>query len=228
MRYLAMLFCLLTLSGCMKDNAKPFDVKNLAKSDIDMVTDLHLKEWRKLAKQLTIKLYKRNPKELKKVAGMTIHRRIEMLFPDNRLKTGFAELGNKDGSDAIPLAFSEDFKGDRVFALMAGVAGMLDASYNGKKEIFLLDELDQQKLYNSARNLESVAWHLNNRRDSSGNLFLLSNGVAKNGAANFSYERIFGKLISMQDMMAQVISDSTNRTINRVVHSAAKMTFLPI
>lgn len=228
MRLLLLSMVLIFTAGCMDKNAKPFDVKNLAKSDIDMVADINLKTLRKLSRDLTIKLYKRNPKELQKVPGMTIEKRLEQLFPITRLADGFPELGQTDGADAVPLAFSDNYRGDRVFALMAGVTGMLDKAYNGKKEIFILDELDQQKLYNSARNLESVAWHLNNRKDPQGNLYILSNGISEEGVTNYSYERILGKLIGTQDLMADVIADKTNRTINRVVHGAASMTFFPI
>ncbi|MGB0205508.1 MAG: hypothetical protein ACPF9K_10730 [Neptuniibacter sp.] len=228
MRTLLLLLILSVVSGCTGDNAKPFSVKNLAKSDIDMVTDVNIKEWKRLARELTIKLYKRNPRELKKVEGMTLDRRLDMLFPVTRLPNGFKELGYKDGVDVAPLAFSDEYKGDRVFAYMAAITGMLHTAYNGKEEIFILDDLSHQKLYNAARNLESFAWHLNNRRDSQGNLYLLSNGIADNGTPNYSYERILGKLISLQDVMATVIADSTNRTINRVVQGAASMTFFPI
>lgn len=226
---LILFFTLLVLfSGCTDKNAKPFQIKNLAKSDIDMVADINLKTWRKLTRELTVKLYKRNPKELKKKPGMTISRRLDQLHPPQRLAGGFPELNNLDGVEALPLAFSEQFEGDRVFALMAGITGMLDRAYNGKKEIFILDELDQQKLYNSARNLESFAWHLNNRKRPNGELYLLSNGISTTGITNYSFERILGKLIGMQDLMANVIADKNNRTINRVVHGAASMTFLPI
>ena len=228
MRGLLLIFIFLTLSGCLGQNAKPFDVKNLAKSDIDMVTDVNIREWNRLAKELTIKLYKRNPKELQKVSGMTLDKRLAQLFPEKRSAIGFAELENKNGVDAAPLAFSETYQGDRVFALMVGITGMLNASYGGKQEIFLLDEVDHQKLYNSARNLESLAWQLNNRKDSNGQLFLLSNGITADGITNYSYERILSKLIAMQDIMATIISDQSNRTINRVVHGAASMTLIPI
>lgn len=228
MRFILIFAVLILSTGCMDKNAKPFDMKNLAKSDIDMVSDVNLKEWRKLTRELTIKLYKRNPKELQKTPDMTVEKRLDQLFPAQRLATGFAELNNLDGTAAVPLAFSETFHGDRVFALMAGITGMLDAAYDGKKEIFFLDDLNQQKLYNSARNLESVAWHLNNRKDSQGQLYILSNGISEEGISNYSYERILGKLIGIQDLMARIISDKTNRTINRVVQGAASMTFLPI
>jgi len=228
MRILSVLLLIFIVSGCSGNNDKPFSMKNLAKSDIDMVTDVNIKAWKRLARELTIKLYKRNPKELKKVPGMTLERRLDMLFPPKRLPNGFKELGYKDGIAVAPIAFADDYHGDRVFAYMAGITGMLHSAYNGKEEMFLLDELSHQKLYNAARNLESFAWHLNNRHDPQGNLYLLSNGIAPDGTPNFSYERILGKLIILQDVMATVIADSTNRTINRVVQGAASMTFFPI
>ena len=228
MRFILVIASFVLLTGCLDKNAKPFEVKNLAKSDIDMVADVNIREWRQLARELTIKLYKRNPKELQKVSGMTVNTRLDQLFPAERLPNGFAELGYSDGIDAVPLAFSDEYQGDRVFALMAGITGMLDAAYDGKKEVFFLDDLDQQKLYNAARNLESIAWHLNNRKDSEGQLYILSNGISPDGISNYSYERILGKLIGIQDLMADIISDKTSRTINRVVQGAASMTFLPI
>ncbi len=110
---------------------------------------------------------------------------------------------------------------------MVGIRSMQHASYGQKTEFFLLDELDQQKLYNSARNLEVVAWRLNNHRQQDGSLFLLSNG-SHNGIANLSFERLFGKMISLQDMMAKVVSGKTDRAINTVIHGVASSTLLPI
>ena len=45
---------------------------------------------------------------------------------------------------------------------------------------------------------------------------------------NLSFERLFGKMIALQDMMAEITANSGNRTINRVVQGAATMIFLPI
>ncbi|MFT5722873.1 MAG: hypothetical protein ACI9W6_003212, partial [Motiliproteus sp.] len=60
-----LLLILLLLAGCS------FNVKNLAKSDIDMVVDQHILELNTLTTQLLIKLYKRNPKQLAKAPEMT-------------------------------------------------------------------------------------------------------------------------------------------------------------
>ncbi len=228
MRFIMTVLLIFTLTACAGKDNRPFDIKNLAKSDIDLVTDIHIEQIRKLTRRLIIKLYKRNPRELKKNSGMTIDARLSQLMTVDRPKHGFQELGNMDGVEALPLAFSKEFEGDRVFALMAGITGMLSASYNNQLEFYILDEISQQKLYNSARNLETITWQLNNRRYDSGELLLLTNGIDANGVPNYSYERVLGQMILVQDMMAILVSDSTNRTINKVVQSVASMTFIPI
>ncbi|WP_432696610.1 hypothetical protein ACQUQP_19045 [Marinobacterium sp. YM272] len=220
---------LLILQGCATgEKAKPFQFKSLAKSDIDMVADLHIHAVNERVRELTIKLYKRNPRELKKgPPGITVSRRLQLLLDSPRL-INHPELGGKYGIDAIPLVFDPEFRGDRVFALMVGISGMLHASYSYRDEFYLLNEIDQQKLFNSARNLEAIDWRLNNRRQPDGRLFLLTNGIAANGVPNYSFERIFAQLIGYQDMMARIVSDKTNRAIKSVVVGFASTTLLPI
>ncbi len=213
----------LVLSGCMNSGKpRPFQIKNLAKSEIDMVTDLHIETVNQLARELTIKLYKRNPRELAKVPGMTVERRLELLLGSPR-PIRHAELNNLYAENAVPLAFDPGYRGDRVFALMIGITGMLHASYSYRDEFYMLNEIDQQKLYNSARNLEAIAWRLNTYRQPDGTPFLLTNSPS-----NLSFERLIGKMIAHQDMMARIVSDSTNRAINTVVHGIASTTLLPI
>lgn len=220
---LVILLATLLLGGCaVSGEERPFQLKNLGKSEIDMVADLHIETVNALARELTIKLYKRNPRELAKVPGMTVERRLELLLNSPRLIT-HPELNNLYAEKAVPLAFDPDFNGDRVFALMVGITGMLHASYSYRDEFYMLNEMDQQKLYNCARNLETVAWRLNTYRQPDGEPFIYANSPT-----NFSYERLISKLIAHQDMMAQIVSDSTNRTINTVVHGIASTTFLPI
>lgn len=222
-RVFGVVLTVMLLSGCATSgNERPFQLKNLIKSEIDMVADLHIEAVNNLARELTIKLYKRNPRELAKVPGMTVEKRLELLLGSPRLIT-HAELNNLYAEKAIPLAFDPDFQGDRVFALMVGITGMLHASYNYRDEFYMLNEMDQQKLYNCARNLEAVAWRLNTYRQENGEPFIYANSPT-----NLSYERILAKLIAHQDMMARIVSDSTNRAINTVVHGIASTTLLPI
>lgn len=235
MRLLGLL-CLLfiTLSGCTTQSTKGLSLKNLAKSDIDMVADLHRAELARLTRELTVKLYKRNPKELAKTKSASISTRLFQLSKPTSVVDGkaqprlFKETQNLDGIKATQLAMAPDFTGDRVFALMVGLTGMLNRAYNDRQEFFFTDELKQQKLYNSARNLEMLSWQIRHKTDNSGHLLLLSNGITASGIENFSFERIFGKMVALQDMMAEIIAGGSNRAINRVIHGAASMTLIPI
>ncbi len=218
-----MLCILMVCWGCAEQK---FNIKNIAKTDIDMVTDMHFKEMNSSLKTLTLKLYKRNPRELKKKPGQSIEQRMAQIFdPSNSLV--FEELDKQQDIDAILLCFDPEYRGDRVFALMAGLTGMIRSSYNDRNEFYMFDFLDPQKLYNSARNIEILVWRLSNKKNKSGELFLLTNGL-ENETVNLSFERLFGKIISIQDMLTNIIGDMTNRTITRVVKTVATATFIPI
>lgn len=224
---LATLLLSLLLAGCAPLANKELRIQNLAKSEVDMIIDQHITVGRELARELAIKLYKRNPRELAKAApGTTIEMRLQQLLGKPR-PIRHPELNNLYALDALPLAFDENFKGDRVFALMIAVTGMLHSSYNYRDEYFMLDEIDQQKLYNSARNLEKIAWLMHNQRYSNGQKMILSDSISED-LVNLSYERIFGKLIATQDMMAEIVATSTDRSINRIVQGVATAPFLPI
>ncbi|MDE1461374.1 hypothetical protein [Spartinivicinus poritis] len=218
-----LLACIFTLTSCSN---QPFQIENLAKTDTDLVADSVRQNMNKLLKRLLIKLYKRNPAELAKNPNQTIKTRTEQLFNNASLKR-YPELSGKQAIDAMLLAFDDHFHGDRVFALMAGLTDMIKQSYNYRNEFFVLDELDQQKLYNSARNMEVLAWRLNNRLNAQGKPYLLTNAT-KTQSLNLSFERLFGKMIALQDMMAMIIADKTNRTINFIVRGVATGTFIPI
>ena len=90
----------------------------------------------------------------------------------------------------------------------------------------MFEQLDAQKLYNSARNLEIVAWRLSHSIKPNGEFYLLSNNT--DGEINLSFERLLGKMIALQDMMASITADRSRRTINRVIHGIASIIFLPV
>jgi len=210
------------LPGCRN----PIDtsvLNSFAKSDIDMIADTSLREMNQLMEDLLVKLYKRNPRELEKGAGLSIGQRQNQVF-DVQGPLQFSELNNRQGTDALNLAFDPLYHGDRVFALMVGLVGMVRDAYNGQTEQFLFDSLDEQKLFNCARNIEVLAWRLSNTRDASGTLLLLSNSQPGE-QENLSYERLFGKMIAIQDMMAFTVAGKWERGINTVFQKAV---FLPM
>lgn len=223
---LVLLGLVLLVTGC---TGPGFNLKNLVKTDIDMVADAHYQEVESLLKELTIKLYKRNPKCLaaQKDIGRvhTVDTRIDQLFSFRERKS-FPEL-SVSGVDAIERALSDDFKGDRVFALMVGLTTMIRQSYSYQFEFFIHSELDGQQLYYSARNLEIALWRISTYKDERGDLFILTNST--NGEIyNLSYERLFGKMIATQDMLAKIIADKNQRFIKTVAQNVATMAFFPI
>lgn len=214
---------LFVLSACHGPEPQ---LKKLLKSDIDMVADNHLQQAETLLRELAGKLYRRNPHELRKAGDLVLQDRLKQLFADRR-DLDFAEIQHKRGVSAMLLALQPDYAGDRVFPLLVGLLSMIRSSYNDLPEFYLLDSLEPQKLYNSARNIEVLVWRLKTRLDHAGKPLILTNSLPGE-EPNLSYERLFGKLIAQQDMMAQIAAEKWNRVINTVVHSAATAVFLPV
>ncbi len=224
----------LLLSGCMNKGTRPdglpyenYQVGSLIKTDMGEVVEVHVVESRVHLRNLMIKLYKRNPRELRKsgYAG-TIDENVVRLF-DLDHDWEFEEFPGVYGGDLILLTFSPGYQGDRVFSLTAGLLFMVMEAYNNKRSFYLFQAPDPQNLYNLARNIEITVWKMGNTYDENGELYLYSNSVGTE-EANLSYERLFGKLIGLQDTMAIIISGRTNRTITKVIQQMASAIFLPI
>jgi hypothetical protein len=208
-------------------SVRSFSLTELAKGDVDTVVEIHQKEIIGILRTLTLKLYRRNPKEWRKSGFASAESATEALFkplghwhltPQKSLpwETLLVEL------------WRADFTGDRVKALMNGLLAMQMAAFNHRTEFYLLTEVDAQKLYNAARNTEAVLWKLSNARNAQGNLILLTNSMDAAGIANLSFEREYGKLIGIQDTLARIIEDKSNRAIRFGVVNVASMVFLPI
>jgi len=220
------LIFLVILSGC---SFKNFSLMNLAKSEIDVVADYHYMEVESLLKELTAKLYKRNPKYLNsklKSNGQTfaIKDRLENIFgsPGKINMHGISE----HGIAAIELSLDGEFQGDRVFAFMAGLTEMVRKSYGYRHDFFIHNALKEQDLYLSARNLEIALWRITSFKSESGDPLILTN--SRDGETeNLSYERLFGKMISLQDMLAKIMSGKNNRIIKTVVKKVATTAFVP-
>lgn len=206
----------------------PFAFGDLFKSDVDAVAEVHLRESIASAKLLTEKLYRRNPRELRKSGDATPETAVARVF-DPRHGWRFAELSNRRGIDALELAFRTDYTGDRVLAFGVGLGSMIMQAYNDKTAFYLTDSLDPQRLYNAARNVEIAAWKLANARAPTGELVLLSNEMSRSGTApNLSFEREIGKLVAYQDALALVMAQRTNRTIRFFSQGLATAVFLPL
>jgi hypothetical protein len=198
----------------------------LGKTDFDRMADHEIRENIQSLRSLMIKLYKRNPVELKKSTSEDAEKMVNWVFNGNH-DWNFEAINNVQGNEAIYLTFNEDFKGDRVLPFIVGIYTMLLKAHGGKKEFYLFDSIDPQLLYNASRNVEIAAWKLSNTKDASGRLFLVANEInAKEN--NLSFEREFGKIIGRTDFIAFTLSEKMERSITRIIQNLATGILIPI
>lgn len=235
-RLAAACLALFLIAGCTgqpihrKDgssSARSFSVKDLAKGDVDSVVEIHQQEMLASLRTLTLKLYRRNPAEWRKSGQASAEDATAALFKSLSY-WHLSPQRNLKWENALLDAWRADYAGDRVKSLMGGLLTMHMAAFDHRIEFYLLTEVDAQKLYNAARNTEAVMWKLATVRNAMGEPMLLSNGFAPDGVPNLSFEREFGKLIGIEDTLARVIEDKSNRAIRFGVVNVATMIFLPI
>ncbi|MFY9722854.1 MAG: hypothetical protein WAJ82_10005, partial [Azonexus sp.] len=197
----------------------------LAKSDVDRIADTDRTEVVEGLLLIADKLYKRNPKEWKKGGAVSREAAVERLRQRN--SRSWPEFGGLRERQAAALAFSNAYDGDRVAALVYGLLTMVDAAFEHKEEFYILDSLNETKLYNAARNMEIAVWKLGNDRNQAGELFLLSNELDP-ANRNLSFEREFGRITGLLDLMAKIVADRNGRTVSRSAQAVATMVFLPV
>ena len=219
------------LLGCAKSMQAPyetdrgFQLRSLVKTDVDLIAEYHQRQTLAHLRKLMEKLYRRNPSEWRKGGATSMEHAVTRVFASERWT--FPELRGNHGVDAMRLAFDQHYNSDRVLALIAGLSGMVIESYNGKTEFFMFDDLDAQRLYNAARNVEIAAWKLRTNRDADGNLLLLSTSLDPDDP-NVSFERLIGKIIAHQDSMADIMAAKSDRRIKQVIQGVASAVFIPI
>lgn len=196
-------------------------LRNLAKTDIDIISDIHIQMLRTHMQELALTLYDNNADHLAKAPYLSLENRMVQIL-DHPTDVAYREISYKQSTEAIELAFNPHHGGDRVFVLLLGISSMLRLSYNNLEELFLLDELDPQMLYDSARNLEAIAQRLHSET------FLGRTSINLGSASERqSVENRLASMVSIQDMMAKIIASKTKRMIKTAVHSATTI-LIPI
>lgn len=230
------LFLVILLSACANSPSNKYpipqrtdssSINQLAKADFDRMADMEFQSNTQSLRILMIKLYKRNPHELAKSGNDSAEKMATFVFDQTaQHQWHFPPLQGKQDTDAIFLAFDANYKGDRVLAFIVGIQTMLAKAHNNRTEFFLTDNLDPQKIYNVARNIEIAAWKLSNSRDANGHLYLLTNEINETDR-NLSFEREFGKMIGRTDFYAIALAEKSQRFISRVAQALASAVFLP-
>ena len=218
-------FCsVLLITGCASEGdvkGRDFELSSVLKNDIDLVSETHQTVVRKSLLELAVKLYKRNPDQWRKSGHTSLAEAIAKLkqYP-------YKSIENKDSIACIRLTFDESYQGDRVKTFIAGLQTMIMRAYDDHQTFYMHNMLEAQKLYDSARNLELAAWLLRSKRKQDGTPFLYSTG-GDGDALNLSFERLFGKMINAQDMLAQIMADRSHRQIKNSIQ-AVLTAFIPI
>lgn len=242
MKMLLLMLACCVITGCVTSTAitgKPIPERSdrssasqLGKSDFDRMADVELAENTQSLRNLMLKLYKRNPHELARSTADNAEKMVEWVFEgDLQHHFKFKEIDNKQGTQALFLAFDSSYQGDRVLPFIIGLHTMLLKAHNNKTEFYLTDKIEPQNIYNVARNIEIAAWKLSTARDINGNLYLLTNEInskeINDKDSNLSFEREFGKMIGRTDLYAISLAEKSQRLISRVMQSLATAVFLP-
>jgi len=210
------LLCAALLVGCASTPAPHGEVKGaeassreMGQSDSNRVATLAMRANLDSLYLLMSKLYRRNPAEWKKTAASReeAEKKVKQAIEQRQ---AWPELQGKRDIQAMTLALSPEFKGDRVAAFIDATADMIIVAHGNKIEFFLVDGLDAQHLYNAARNVEIAAWILSSRRNANGAPLLLSDEIGSD-ARNLSFEREFGKIVGRLDLMAEFMTERYRR-----------------
>ena len=227
------LICTLFIYSCsgstlQKKDSTQYDkgsINQFGKSDFDRMADYEIRENIESLKVLMLKFYKKNPNQLKKSTSDNAEKMTNWVFNgDHNWK--FKKINNAQDIDALNQVFDDNFKGDRVLSLITGLYTMLIKAHGNKKEFYIFDSLDPQKIYNASRNIEIIVWKLTSKKNKEGKPYLISNEI-NSSESNLSFEREFGKMIGRTDYFAFTLSEKTERAVTRVIQSFTTGIFLP-
>ena len=199
---------------------------NIAKTDIDIVSEIHVINAKGYIEELIIKLYKLNPIYIQKNNKFN---KISEVIIDIFKETDISKIdkSGKENIDYILKGFEKSFNGDRVYFISKGLYGMINASYNYKDKFYLTDpKLSSEKLMNTAINIETLVWRLSNTKKN-GEILIKTNNI-DDDKINLSFERLFGKLINNQENMSRIISSQQGRDVQKVAKRIVSTIFLPI
>lgn len=221
MKKLLIILSILILTSCQKNV-----LTNITKTDIDIVTEIHINNAKGYIEDLIIKLYKMNPIFISKNKKFdSVSQVIIDIFKKKDLKK--VDKTGKENIDLILKGFDKNFNGDRIYYICKGLYGMISASYNYKNRFYLTDKkLDAQKIMNTAINIETLVWRLSHSMHN--NELLIKTNSINGKKVNLSFERLFGKLINNQENMARIISSQQGRMVQKAAKGIVSSIFLPI
>jgi hypothetical protein len=193
-------------------HGEAFEARQLVQSDTNRFANLTMRDNLDSLEILLEKLYRRNPSMWKKRPTQSLEAARQSVMAAIRDGKPLPDAGNAKGTEAVRLALSPEFTGDRAGAYIYGLGTMLVEAWGGHIELSLINGLDAQRLANAAHNVSVAAWMLTERKSASGQPLLLSNEIS-GASRNLSFEREHGKIVGRLDTLAAVIDEKYRRGV---------------
>jgi len=197
-----------------------------AQTDFNRTVTIAMRDNLDSLSRLLEKLYRRNPSQWRKSSPD-----LETAIKQGRLaiQTGQPppSLAGFRDVQLLSVALDPGYTGDRVLAFITGLADTIIAAHGGRTRFYVSDALDARHIYNAARNVETAAWMLSNRRDTQGQPLLLANEMA-GSQANLSFEREFGQIIGRLDLVANLLDENLRRIGINYMQGLLFFNFLPV
>jgi len=201
------------LGGCgatrSTSRAESYGNQEWLQSGANRVANLALRDNLESVRRVQLSLYRRNPREWRKWAASQDEaaRRVwELAMSDAPLP----QLNGATGIDAVRAAFDLNYSGDRVAALVVGWTGMLKQANGNTWSQTMLDGVDAENAFRTARNMEISLWLLYARRDAKDQPLLLSTEISEQGR-NLVVDRELSKVVARLDLLAAQADEKYRR-----------------
>jgi hypothetical protein len=207
---------LLGLGGCAAvrstERAEPYANQEWLQSSANRIANLSLRDNLQSIRRVQTTLYRRNPREWRKSAA-SVEAAAQRAWDAVLTGPALPELRGATGIEAIRLAFDtgpQSYQGDRVAALVVGWATMLKQANGDTWDQTLLDGVNAENSYRSARNFEISLWLISSKTGPDGQPLLLATEISERGR-NLVADRELSKVVARLDLLAAQADEKYRR-----------------
>lgn len=212
----AALLAPLALTGCSSfrstERAEPYGNQEWLQSATNRIANLSLRDNLQSVRRVQTTLYRRNPREWRKSAA-SMEEATQRTWDAVLQGTPLPELRGATGIDAIRLAFEtgpQAYQGDRVAALVVGLASMLKQANGNTWDQTMIDGVDAENSYRTARNFEISLWLISSKTGPDGQPLLLATEISERGR-NLVADRELSKVVARLDLLAAQADEKYRR-----------------
>ncbi|ATA54831.1 hypothetical protein [Variovorax boronicumulans] len=212
----AALLAPLALTGCSSfrstERAEPYGNQEWLQSATNRIANLSLRDNLQSVRRVQTTLYRRNPREWRKSAA-SMEEATQRTWDAVLQGTPLPELRGATGIDAIRLAFEtgpQAYQGDRVAALVVGWATMLKQANGNTWDQTMIDGVDAENSYRTARNFEISLWLISSKTGPDGQPLLLATEISERGR-NLVADRELSKVVARLDLLAAQADEKYRR-----------------